>query len=109
MYDVQVNSTNGLFGFKSLAQSSPDANESADAVIGLFPESFGLNHLTSGFINYVQSEHKGVEPTVDQLSISVTDGLHHSAPLPFYIIIHPTNDETPSLLLADFTVRPHQH
>uniref|UniRef100_A0A3Q1IU48 C-type lectin domain-containing protein n=1 Tax=Anabas testudineus TaxID=64144 RepID=A0A3Q1IU48_ANATE len=72
---------------------------------GVRVESFGLNHLTSGFINYVQSEHKGVEPTVDQLSISVTDGLHHSAPLPFYIIIHPTNDETPSLLLADFIVK----
>lgn len=71
----------------------------------LFPESFTLTHLTSGFINYVQSEHKGVEPTVDQLSISVSDGLHRSAPVSFYIIIKPTNDETPSLLLANFTVR----
>uniref|UniRef100_A0A3Q3R891 FRAS1-related extracellular matrix protein N-terminal domain-containing protein n=1 Tax=Monopterus albus TaxID=43700 RepID=A0A3Q3R891_MONAL len=68
-------------------------------------KSFSLVHLTSGFINYVQSEHKGVEPTVDQLSISVSDGLHHSAPVPFYIIINPTNDELPSLLLANFTVR----
>uniref|UniRef100_A0A3P9DAJ5 Fras1 related extracellular matrix 1b n=1 Tax=Maylandia zebra TaxID=106582 RepID=A0A3P9DAJ5_9CICH len=71
----------------------------------LFPESFTLKHLTSGFINYVQSEHKGVEPTVDQLSISVSDGLHRSAPVSFYIIIKPTNDETPSLLLANFTVK----
>uniref|UniRef100_A0A3P9DAJ0 Fras1 related extracellular matrix 1b n=1 Tax=Maylandia zebra TaxID=106582 RepID=A0A3P9DAJ0_9CICH len=68
-------------------------------------QSFTLKHLTSGFINYVQSEHKGVEPTVDQLSISVSDGLHRSAPVSFYIIIKPTNDETPSLLLANFTVK----
>uniref|UniRef100_A0A3P9DC75 Fras1 related extracellular matrix 1b n=1 Tax=Maylandia zebra TaxID=106582 RepID=A0A3P9DC75_9CICH len=68
-------------------------------------KSFTLKHLTSGFINYVQSEHKGVEPTVDQLSISVSDGLHRSAPVSFYIIIKPTNDETPSLLLANFTVK----
>ncbi|KAM6922004.1 FRAS1-related extracellular matrix protein 1b [Xenentodon cancila] len=72
---------------------------------GLRVESFSLIHLTSGFINYVQSEHRGVEPTLDQLSVSVSDGLHHSAPVPVYIIIHPTNDETPSLLLSNFTVK----
>lgn len=38
----------------------------------------------------------------------MSDGLHHSAHVPFYIIINPTNDETPSLLLANFTVRPRQ-
>lgn len=69
-----------------------------------YPESFSLIHLTSGLINYVQSESKGAEPTVDQLTISVSDGVHRSAPVPFYIIINPTNDETPSLLLANFTV-----
>lgn len=73
-----------------------------------FPESFSLNHMTSGFINYVQSEHEGVEPSVDQLSLSVSDGLHRSAPLTFYILISPTNDETPSLLGANFTVRTPQ-
>ncbi|XP_056271069.1 FRAS1-related extracellular matrix protein 1b [Pseudoliparis swirei] len=72
---------------------------------GVRVESFSLVHLTSGFINYVQSESKGAEPTVDQLSISVSDGLHRSAVVPFYIIINPTNDETPSLLLANFTVK----
>lgn len=49
-----------------------------------------------------------MEPTVDQMSISVSDGLHRSAPIPFYIIISPTNDETPSLLLVNFTVRQFQ-
>lgn len=58
-----------------------------------------------GFIRYVQSEHRGVEPTADQMSIRVSDGTFSSAPVPFYIIINPTNDEPPSLLLANFTVR----
>ncbi|KAE8294685.1 FRAS1-related extracellular matrix protein 1 [Larimichthys crocea] len=71
----------------------PPGSEKSNA--GVRVESFSLVHLTSGFINYVQSESKGVEPTVDQLTISVSDGLHRSAPVPFYIIINPTNDETP--------------
>ncbi|CAL8310310.1 unnamed protein product [Lota lota] len=67
-------------------------------------DTFSLTHLALGYINYVQSEHKGVEPSVDQLSVSVSDGLHRSAPSPLYIIITPTNDEPPSLLLTNFTV-----
>ncbi|XP_067085731.1 FRAS1-related extracellular matrix protein 1b [Osmerus mordax] len=67
--------------------------------------SFSLVHLTSGHINYVQSEHRGVEPTADQFSLSVSDGVHRSSPVPFYIIIHPTNDESPSLVLGNFTVK----
>ncbi|XP_060934047.1 LOW QUALITY PROTEIN: FRAS1-related extracellular matrix protein 1b [Limanda limanda] len=90
-----------LHGF--LENTLPTAgSEKSNA--GVRVESFSLVHLTSGFINYVQSEHKGAEPTVDQLSISVSDGLHRSAHVPFYIIINPTNDETPALLLANFTV-----
>ncbi|KAI4899055.1 hypothetical protein NFI96_009052 [Prochilodus magdalenae] len=61
-------------------------------------------HLTSGFINYVQSVHQGVEPTADHFTISVSDGVHKSEPVPFYVIINPTNDETPSLLLHNFTI-----
>nr|XP_020464816.1 FRAS1-related extracellular matrix protein 1-like [Monopterus albus] len=91
-----------LHGFLENTLPTPGSEKSN---AGVRVESFSLVHLTSGFINYVQSEHKGVEPTVDQLSISVSDGLHHSAPVPFYIIINPTNDELPSLLLANFTVK----
>ncbi|KAG7487845.1 hypothetical protein MATL_G00027620 [Megalops atlanticus] len=71
---------------------------------GLSVVSFSLSHLNSGYINYVQSQHQGVEPTVDQFVVSVSDGVHKSAPVPFYIIINPTNDEVPSLLLGNFTV-----
>ncbi|XP_040896305.1 FRAS1-related extracellular matrix protein 1b isoform X2 [Toxotes jaculatrix] len=91
-----------LHGFLENTLPTPGSEKSN---AGIQVESFSLIHLTSGFINYVQSEHKGAEPTVDQLSVSVSDGLHRSAPIPFYIIINPTNDETPSLLLANFTVK----
>lgn len=68
-------------------------------------DSFKLDELTSGFINYVQSEHEGAEPTADQLLISVSDGAHHSASTPVRVVINPANDEKPSLHLANFTVR----
>ncbi|XP_066504077.1 FRAS1-related extracellular matrix protein 1b [Hoplias malabaricus] len=71
---------------------------------GIRVVSFSQLHLASGFINYVQSEHKRSEPTVDQFTISISDGDHKSGPMPFYIIINPTNDETPSLQLHNFTV-----
>ncbi|XP_023809830.1 FRAS1-related extracellular matrix protein 1 isoform X2 [Oryzias latipes] len=91
-----------LYGFIENTLPS-DGSEKSNA--GVPVESFSLSHLTSGFINYVQSEHKGVEPTVDQLSITVTDSVHNSAPVIFYIIINPTNDETPSLMFANFSVK----
>ncbi|KAI4829093.1 hypothetical protein KUCAC02_023155 [Chaenocephalus aceratus] len=90
-----------LHGYLENTQPTPGSEKSN---VGVRVESFSLVHLTMGLINYVQSESKGAEPTIDQLSISVSDGLHRSAPVPFYIIISPTNDETPSLLLANFTV-----
>ncbi|KAL1251392.1 hypothetical protein QQF64_019188 [Cirrhinus molitorella] len=61
-------------------------------------------HLSLGFINYVQSVHQGVEPTADFFTVSVSDGIQRSAPMAFYVIINPTNDEIPSLLLSNFTV-----
>ncbi|XP_034738010.1 FRAS1-related extracellular matrix protein 1b, partial [Etheostoma cragini] len=94
--------TRPLHGFLENTLPAP-GSEKSNAGVPL--ESFSLVHLTSGFINYVQSESRGAEPTVDQLSVSVSDGLHRSAPVPFYIIINPTNDEAPSLLLANFTVK----
>ncbi|MEQ2274252.1 hypothetical protein XENORESO_017217, partial [Xenotaenia resolanae] len=91
-----------LHGFLENMQPIPGSEKSN---VGLPIESFSLTNLTSGLINYVQSEHRGVEPTVDHMAISVSDGLHTSAPVTFYIIINPTNDEPPSLLLANFTVK----
>ncbi|KAM6962497.1 FRAS1-related extracellular matrix protein 1b [Aplochiton taeniatus] len=72
---------------------------------GLRVAVFSLEHLLSGYIQYVQGDHQGVEPTIDQFTISVRDGVHQSALTPFYIIITPMNDEPPTLLLANFTVK----
>uniref|UniRef100_A0A665VGY6 Fras1 related extracellular matrix 1b n=1 Tax=Echeneis naucrates TaxID=173247 RepID=A0A665VGY6_ECHNA len=91
-----------LHGFLENTLPMPGSEKSN---AGIRVESFSFANLTSGFINYIQSKHKGAEPTVDQLSVSVSDGLHRSDPVTLYIIISPTNDETPSLLLANFTVK----
>uniref|UniRef100_A0A8C6SIF6 Fras1 related extracellular matrix 1b n=1 Tax=Neogobius melanostomus TaxID=47308 RepID=A0A8C6SIF6_9GOBI len=71
---------------------------------GIPVESFSLTELSGGFINYVQSRHKGAEPTADQLTLFANDGLHRSAPSAVYIIITPANDEPPVLHLRNFTV-----
>uniref|UniRef100_A0A671T053 FRAS1-related extracellular matrix protein 1-like n=1 Tax=Sinocyclocheilus anshuiensis TaxID=1608454 RepID=A0A671T053_9TELE len=89
------------YGFLENTLPSPGFEKSN---AGLRVVSFSQLHLSSGFINYVQSVHKGVEPTADFFTITVSDGIQRSAPLPFYIIINPTNDEIPSLLLSNFTV-----
>lgn len=72
---------------------------------GLKVGFFSLQHLRSGFIRYVQADHQGTEPTIDQFTITVRDGVHQSALTPFYIIIAPVNDETPTLLLSNFTLK----
>uniref|UniRef100_A0A3Q2YJU6 Fras1 related extracellular matrix 1b n=1 Tax=Hippocampus comes TaxID=109280 RepID=A0A3Q2YJU6_HIPCM len=90
-----------LHGFLENVQPTPGYEKSNAGV----PIGLQLDEVTSGFINYVQSEHEGAEPTADQLLISVSDGLHHSASAPVRIVIHPTNDEKPSLRLANFTVK----
>ncbi|XP_076880729.1 FRAS1-related extracellular matrix protein 1b [Brachyhypopomus gauderio] len=71
---------------------------------GIRVVSFSQFHLSSGFINYVQSVHQGVEPIADRFTVSVSDGVHKSEPASFYVIINPTNDEAPSLQLHNFTV-----
>uniref|UniRef100_A0A3P9NEA2 Fras1 related extracellular matrix 1b n=1 Tax=Poecilia reticulata TaxID=8081 RepID=A0A3P9NEA2_POERE len=91
-----------LHGFLENVLPMPGSEKSG---AGIPIESFSLTHLTLGFIRYVQSEHRGVEPTADQMSIRVSDGTFSSAPVPFHIIINPTNDEPPSLLLTNFTVK----
>ncbi|CAN9500847.1 unnamed protein product [Ophioblennius macclurei] len=89
-----------LYGFLENTQP-PAGSEKSGA--GVPVESFSSAHL--GCINYVQSEHRGAEPTVDQMTISVSDGHQRSAPVIIHVVIRPTNDEPPSLQLANFTVR----
>lgn len=69
-----------------------------------FTASFLYKNIIEGHINYVQSRHQKMEPTADQFLLCVSDGKHSSAHVPFYIIINPTNDESPEFLAHNITV-----
>ncbi|KAK1165439.1 FRAS1-related extracellular matrix protein 1b [Acipenser oxyrinchus oxyrinchus] len=71
---------------------------------GLSVVSFSTQHLQNGYIYYVQSQHQGLEPTADHFMVAVSDGVHKSMARPFYVIINPTNDESPLLHLGNLTV-----
>ncbi|KAI5101073.1 fras-related extracellular matrix protein 1b isoform X1 [Silurus meridionalis] len=90
-----------LYGFLENTLPSPGFEKSN---AGIQVVSFSQLHLSSGFINYVQAIHHGVEPRSDHFSVSVSDGVYKSEPVPLYIVVNPTNDETPSLFLHNFTV-----
>ncbi|XP_072367081.1 FRAS1-related extracellular matrix protein 1b [Scyliorhinus torazame] len=66
--------------------------------------SFSLQHLRAGYINYVQCRHNQMEPTADHFMMSVSDAVHKSKAVPFYVIINPINDETPDLHLGNITI-----
>ncbi|XP_059839500.1 FRAS1-related extracellular matrix protein 1b [Hypanus sabinus] len=71
---------------------------------GINIASFSLQHLRAGYINYVQCRHNQMEPTADHFVVSVSDTAHKSMAVPFYVIINPTNDETPFLQLGNITI-----
>ncbi|XP_072853809.2 FRAS1-related extracellular matrix protein 1 isoform X1 [Pogona vitticeps] len=71
---------------------------------GMNISMFTFQSLKDGYVNYVQSKHKRLEPTSDSFMVSVSDGLHKSIAMPFYIIVVPVNDEIPGLQLRNITV-----
>lgn len=68
--------------------------------------SFSYRDVLNGHINYVQSRHQRTEPTADQFMLYISDGKHQSSAIPFYIIIKPTNDESPDFLARNIGVSP---
>ncbi|OXB56327.1 hypothetical protein ASZ78_001128 [Callipepla squamata] len=72
---------------------------------GLSIASFQLKNLKALNINYVQARHVQMEPTADHFVLYVTDGLHHSAEIPFFVLINPTNDEVPEFIARNITVQ----
>ncbi|NXW89537.1 FREM1 protein, partial [Alopecoenas beccarii] len=72
---------------------------------GISVASFQLKHLKALNINYVQARHMRMEPTADHFVLYVTDGLHHSAETPFFVLINPTNDEVPEFIARNITVK----
>ncbi|KAM3843674.1 FRAS1-related extracellular matrix protein 1 [Vipera latastei] len=75
---------------------------------GISIASFQMENVRKMHINYVQTRHKRIEPTIDQFMLYVTDGNHHSVETPFYVLIQPTNDEEPEFMARNFTVQEGQ-
>nr|XP_009677125.1 PREDICTED: FRAS1-related extracellular matrix protein 1-like isoform X1 [Struthio camelus australis] len=90
------------FGYIENVLPSPGFEKSN---IGISIASFQLKHLKALNINYVQSRHMRIEPTSDQFVLYVTDGLHHSAETPFFVLINPTNDEVPEFIARNISVQ----
>ncbi|XP_035004073.2 FRAS1-related extracellular matrix protein 1a [Hippoglossus stenolepis] len=90
------------FGYIENVLPSPGFEKSNT---GISIASFSFKDIIDGQVNYVQSRHQRMEPTVDQFMLCVSDGKHSSAHVPFYIIINPTNDEIPDFVARNITVR----
>uniref|UniRef100_A0A8B9NTL9 FRAS1 related extracellular matrix 1 n=1 Tax=Apteryx owenii TaxID=8824 RepID=A0A8B9NTL9_APTOW len=90
------------FGYIENILPSPGFEKSN---IGISIASFQLKHLKALNINYVQSRHIRIEPTSDKFVLYVTDGLHHSAETPFFVLINPTNDEVPEFIARNISVQ----
>uniref|UniRef100_A0A8C0HGV7 FRAS1 related extracellular matrix 1 n=1 Tax=Buteo japonicus TaxID=224669 RepID=A0A8C0HGV7_9AVES len=90
------------FGYIENILPSPGFEKSN---IGISIASFQLKHLKALNINYVQARHMQMEPTADHFVLYVTDGLHRSAEMPFFVLINPTNDEVPEFIARNITVQ----
>ncbi|XP_044157050.1 FRAS1-related extracellular matrix protein 1-like [Bufo gargarizans] len=93
--------TQPQFGYLESTIPSPGSEKSISETR---IRSFSLQHVGSSYIRYVQSHHEHIEPTSDFFMISVTDSIHKSMIVPFYIIIKPVNDEEPQLHVRNITV-----
>ncbi|KAK2860526.1 hypothetical protein Q7C36_004692 [Tachysurus vachellii] len=90
------------FGYIENILPSPGFEKSN---MGISIASFSYRDVLNGHINYVQSRHQRIEPTADQFMLYISDGKHQSSAIPFYIIIKPTNDESPDFLARNIGVR----
>lgn len=71
---------------------------------GIQINSFRLQDVMDKSINYVQSNHIGVEPLYDSIELYAMDGKLHSETKTLAVNIVPTNDEIPDVMLQDFAV-----
>lgn len=89
------------WGYIENTKPSPGSEKSND---GKRVNSFSYGDILDGSINYVQANHRGVEPLLDEFELYATDGNLKSSPKSITITIVPANDEAPDLMLKDFTV-----
>uniref|UniRef100_A0A0L8GW04 Cadherin domain-containing protein n=3 Tax=Octopus bimaculoides TaxID=37653 RepID=A0A0L8GW04_OCTBM len=71
---------------------------------GIQINSFRLQDVLDKSINYVQTNHIGVEPLYDSVELYAMDGKLHSETKTLAINIIPTNDEVPDVMLQDFAI-----
>ncbi|XP_064481470.1 FRAS1-related extracellular matrix protein 2-like isoform X1 [Ornithodoros turicata] len=88
-------------GYVENASPSP-GSESIRA--GVPVSSFTISEINSGWVNYVQSIHRGFEPLGDNFSFICSDGINSSPNSKFSIRIHPTNDEQPEIVSSELIV-----
>lgn len=93
------------FGYIENIKPSPGSEKSN---IGKRIMSFKLQDIIDKSINYVQSNHKGLEPIYDEFQCYATDGKHQSSIEGIGLTIIPQNDEEPDVMLHDFEIEEGQ-
>lgn len=72
--------------------------------VGIRINYFKYGDLLDGSINYIQANHRGVEPVKDEFEFYATDGKLNSDLKTIKITIVPANDEAPDLMLNNFSI-----
>ncbi|KAH6937297.1 hypothetical protein HPB50_026492 [Hyalomma asiaticum] len=72
--------------------------------IGVPVSAFTMAEVISGWINYVQSIHRGFEPLEDNFTFVCSDGVNASPKHKFHVQITPKNDEVPEITIDEIFV-----
>ncbi|XP_075544224.1 FRAS1-related extracellular matrix protein 2-like isoform X1 [Dermacentor variabilis] len=72
--------------------------------VGVPVSAFAMAEVISGWINYVQSIHRGFEPLEDNFTFVCSDGVNSSPKHKFHVQITPKNDEEPEITLDEILV-----